>query len=98
MWLTTTIPANLLSGISTKVNILEWTKTAIFMSPKPHLSCTSPGKASGGSAGQRYLLKKTGHSRPRKGRQRGQAWLQAHACTSPGSEQTASLVPVGGSS
>ena len=46
MWLTTTIPANLLSGISTKVNILEWTKTAIFMSPKPHLSCTSPGQAS----------------------------------------------------
>ena len=35
-WLTTTIPANLLGGLSTKANRLEWAKKAIFMLPRPH--------------------------------------------------------------
>ena len=35
-WLTTTIPANLQGGLSTKATRLEWAKKTIFMSPIPH--------------------------------------------------------------
>ena len=62
-WLTSTIPANLLGGLSTKYTRLEWSKKAIFMSPRPHWYCTRPGQARGGSA---LLSKKTGTEGPDK--------------------------------
>ena len=66
---------------------------------RPPPDGTGQGAVNNGSAEElwRYRLNKTGPSRPQQGRQLGQAWLHAHVCAPPGSEQTAYLVPAGGS-
>ena len=60
---------------------------------------TGKGAVNNGSAGDlcRNRLNKTGLYRRRQGRQRGLAWLHAHACAFLEAEQSAYLVPAGGS-